>query len=211
MNNIKANITMSLDGYVAGPEPSLDDPLGRGGELLHEWLFPLASFREEHGSGTGGETGPEDDLNRSLVDGTGAYVMGRRMFSGGSGAWADDPKANGWWGDEPPFRAPVFVLTHHEREPLVLGATTFHFVTGGIDAALAAARDAAGERDVMVSGGADAVQQALRTGNVDELHLHVASVLLGGGTPLFAGDAPAFELVDVTAGKAAHLRYRVLR
>jgi dihydrofolate reductase len=174
---------------------------------LHEWLFPLASFREQHGTGAGGATGPEDDLNRATVDSTGACVMGRRMFSGGSGPWADDPNADGWWGDEPPFGVAVFVLTHHERAPLVLGKTTFHFVTDGIDSALAAAREAAGQRDVTVAGGADVVRQALQAGAVDELDLHVAPVVLGGGTRLFEGAAPELRLVHVLPGaKAAHLR-----
>jgi len=199
---------MSLDGFVAGPRPTLEAPLGEGGGLLHEWLFGLASFREQHGLGGGG-TGPEDDLNRAVVESTGACVMGRRMFSGGSGPWADDPNASGWWGDEPPFGVPVFVLTHHAREPLVLGATTFHFVTDGIDAALERARAAAGERDVTVVGGADVVRQALRAGAVEEVQLHVAPVLLGGGTRLFADDPLSFELTDVLGSpKAAHLRYR---
>jgi dihydrofolate reductase len=208
--SIKVDITMSLDGFVAGPNASLEQPLGEGGEQLHEWMVNLASWRRPHGL-EGGETGPEDDLFRAFTESNGAFVMGRNMFSGGfgPGPWADDPNPNGWWGDEPPFRGPVFVVTHHEREPLVLGETTFHFVTDGVDAAVARAREAAGERDVLISGGAEIVQQALEARLVDELHVHVAPLLLGGGTRLFDGPVTELELVElVESPRAAHLRYR---
>src|SRR4051794_21085712 len=125
-------ISSSLDGYVAGPDPSLEDPLGRGGEALHEWIFGLRAWREPHGK-EGGEEGPESAMIDATQARLGAVIMGRRMFSGGEGPWADDPKATGWWGDDPPFAVPVFVLTHHEREPLSLGASTFTFVTDGIE------------------------------------------------------------------------------
>jgi len=184
MTQLTLDISMSLDGFVAGPNITMEQPLGEGGELLHDWITRLASWRERHGQ-EGGETGPANDLVEELARSIGAYIMGRRMFSGGAGPWEDDPNADGWWGDEPPFRAPVYVLTHHERDPLVKQGTTFTFVTDGIESALEQAKAAAGERDVQLSGGADVVQQYLRAGLVDTLQIHVAPVLLGGGTSLF--------------------------
>src|SRR5215216_2969743 len=183
---------MSLDGYVAGPNPSLEDPLGENGELLHEWAFGAMSWREAHGQ-SGGEANVDSDILAEIHSDAGATIMGRHMFSGGSGGWEDDPRKNGWWGGEPPFHHPVFVLTHHEREPLELTGTTFTFVTDGIESALEQARAAAGDKDVLVAGGGEAVDQYLRAGLVDELQLHVAPVFLGGGTRLFQGhlaDAP---------------------
>ena len=206
-----ADISTSLDGFVAGPSPSLEDPLGKRGEELHEWAFAARAWREAHGR-EGGEPSVDSDVIQETLDRTGATIMGRLMFSGGSGPWADDPNANGWWGDEPPFGHPVFVLTHHEREPLVLGATTFTFVTGGIDAALEAARDAAGGKDVHVAGGASAVQQYLAAGLLDELEVHVAPILLGGGTRLFAKASAKLELDRTISSPAVtHVRYRVVR
>src|SRR5215213_2729142 len=158
MGQVFVDISTSLDGYVAGPEQTLQDPLGKRGESLHEWAFAAASWREAHGL-EGGERNVDSAVIDETLRRTGATIMGRRMFSGGAGPWENDPNANGWWGDEPPFGHPVFVLTHHEREPLVLGATTFTFVTGGVEAALEAARAAAGEQDVQVAGGGRAVQQ----------------------------------------------------
>ena len=177
-------ITMSLDGFVAGPDPSLEDPLGKGGMNLHEWAFAAQSWREAHGM-TGGEANADSDVIDEQLARTGATIMGRKMFSGGAGPWEDDPNANGWWGDEPPFGHHVFVLTHHPRETLTLGATTFHFVTDGVESALAQARDAAGEKDVIVAGGAQAGQQYLAAGLLDEMQIHVAPILLGDGTRLF--------------------------
>ena len=203
------NISMSLDGFVAGANATLEEPLGEGGEQLHEWIVGLESWREQHGL-EGGETNPDDELVRETVKRTGAFVMGRRMFSGGEGPWDDDPNPNGWWGDDPPFDAPVFVVTHHEREPLTLGTTTFTFVEG-VEAALGLARDAAGEKDVQVSGGASVAQQALDAGLLDELHIHVAPVLLGSGVRLFEDpQRKPIELVR-TVGSAGvtHLEYRV--
>jgi dihydrofolate reductase len=200
MTQLTLDISMSLDGFVAGPNITMEQPLGEGGELLHDWITRLASWRARHGQ-EGGETGPANDLVERLVGSIGAYVMGRRMFSGGAGAWEDDPNADGWWGDEPPFRAPVFVLTHHEREPLVKqGGTTFTFVTDGIESALEQAKAAAGERDVQLSGGADVVQQYIRAGLVDALQIHIAPVLLGGGTSLFGelGAAVSLQPADAT-------------
>ena len=208
------NISMSLDGYVAGPDQTLEEPLGRGGEQLHEWIFPLASWREPHGL-PGGETGPEDDLVRESVDRTGAVIMGRRMFSGGSGPWESDPNADAWWGDNPPFHVPVFILTHHEREPVEkAGGTTFTFVTDGFESALEQALAAAGDKDVAIAGGAEAAQQALRAGVVDDLTLHLAPVLLGGGASLFDGVGTDLKLrlTNVLEGPhATHLEYAVER
>ena len=167
MSKLIFNISVSLDGYVAGPEPSLDDPLGKGGEQLHEWAFGAQSWRETHGR-EGGERNADSDVIAERVSATGAVVMGRRMYSGGSGPWEQDPKADGWWGEEPPFHVPVFVLTHHAREPLAMqGGTTFTFVTDGIASAVEQARAAAGEKDVLVAGGAAVVQQAIAAGLLD--------------------------------------------
>src|SRR3954453_2373499 len=158
--SIYAQLSISRDGYLAGPDPSLEEPLGRGGEQLHEWAIRLAAWRRPHGM-EGGEEGPESAWVDEVEVRTGAYVMGRRMFSGGAGSWEDDPRANGWWGEEPPFHHPVFVLTPPAREPLVPGETTFTFVTEGIEAALEAALAAAGDKDVAIGGGGSAVQQYL--------------------------------------------------
>ena len=208
---IASHISMSLDGYVAGPEQTLEEPLGRGGEGLHEWIFRVRSWRQAHGL-EGGETGPDDDVAAEWQQGNGAYVMGRRMFSGGAGPWEDDPNADAWWGDEPPFRAPVFVLTHHPRETVVKnGGTTYTFVTDGIEAALEQARAAAGGLDVEVAGGASIVQQALKSGLLDELNVHLVPVFLGGGVRLFDDLEPReLELVRVVESPfVTHLQYRV--
>ena len=199
MAKLKLDISMSLDGYIAGPEPTLEDPLGKGGERLHEWVFGLKSFRERHGM-SGGETNADDEIVAETVRGIGAVVMGRKMFSGGAGPWETDPNADAWWGDDPPFRVPVFVLTHHEREPLVKqGGTTFTFVTDGIESALEQARAAAGADDISLAGGASIAQQYLAAGLLDELQIHVAPVLLGGGVRLFDDSLPA----PVDAGSGA--------
>jgi dihydrofolate reductase len=207
---IVAQLSVSVDGYVAGPSPSLEDPLGAGGEQLHEWAFRLEAWRRQHGL-----EGGEVDVDTPLIEEpSGAVVMGRRMFSGGEGPWEGDPNGRGWWGDEPPFHAPVFVVTHHEREPLELTGTTFHFVTDGAEAAVARARDAAGEANISIAGGASVVQQCLAAGLLDELMVHTAPVVLGGGTPLFEAGAPPqrFEVLDVVAAPlATHVRYRIVR
>jgi dihydrofolate reductase len=208
------DISMSLDGYVAGPNQTLEEPLGKGGEQLHEWVFRLAAWREPHGL-EGGEDGPDGELVRASVGRTGAVIMGRRMFSGGSGPWESDPNADAWWGDNPPFHVPVFVLTHHEREPVEKeGGTTFTFVTDGFESALEQARAAAGEKDISIAGGAEVAQQALRAGVVDDVTLHLAPVLLGGGTSLFGGLGTdlTLELKNVLeAPLATHLQYVVRR
>ena len=208
MTQLRLNISISLDGYVAGPRPTLEQPLGEGGELLHEWLFRLSAFRAAHGM-DGGEVNEDTPVFEESL-GVGATIMGRRMFSGGTGPWQDDPNANGWWGDDPPFDTPVFVLTHHEREPLVLGATTFTFVTDGIEPALEQARAAAGERHVAVGGGADVARQYLDAGLLDEHMVHLVPVLLGGGTRLFEGATPTQLKLErmVSSRSVTHLTYR---
>jgi dihydrofolate reductase len=182
--------------------------------MLHEWVLGLASFRERHGT-AGGVVNTDDGIVAESVRSTGAVVMGRRMYSGGEGAWEDDPRADGWWGEDPPFRVPVFILTHHRRPPVEKqGGTTFTFVTDGIEAALEQARAAAGTGDVLIAGGAEIVQQYLTAGLVDDVQIHLAPVLLGGGTRLFAADGagPArLEAVRVVASDAVtHLRFRPL-
>jgi dihydrofolate reductase len=199
-------ITMSLDGFVAGPDATLEEPLGKGGEQLHEWVYPLASWREPHGL-EGGETGPDDDVMRETLARAGSVIMGRRMFSGGEGPWAADPNADAWWGDDPPFHTAVFVLTHHEREPVVKeGGTTFHFVTDGIESALRQAREVAGDLDIRLGGGAATVRAYLRAGLVDEIHVPVVPILLGAGERLFDG-LTGYECVDLVASpRVAHVR-----
>lgn len=209
---VRGTIAISLDGYVAGPNPSVEDPLGVGGERLHDWAFETEAFERMHGR-EGGERNADSRAFDIAEEGIGAYVMGRKMF-GPSGEW--DPEWSGWWGDEPPFGGPVFVLTHHEREPLGLGATTFTFVSDGIESALAQAQAAAGERGepgVAVAGGGSAIRQYLEAGLLDELFLHVAPVVLGGGVALFEGVAdPKLEPAEVIAGEGAtHIRYRAAR
>ena len=184
MGKLKVNIAMSLDGYVAGPDQSEENPLGVGGEQLHDWLIPLKAFRETHGK-EGGEVTPSSEVVAGWFDNVGAVIMGRNMFGGGPGPWGDDPWT-GWWGDDPPFHNPVFVLTHHEREPLEMqGGTTFYFVTDGIESALDQARESAGDKDISIGGGAQAIQQYLAAGLIDELEISIAPVLLGGGERLF--------------------------
>ena len=212
MSAVGCDISVSLDGFVAGPEPDLEQPLGRGGERLHEWAFGLRSFRERHGE-TGGETGIDDEVMQESQERAAAFVMGRRMFGGGPGPWGDEPW-EGWWGDDPPFHAPVFVVTHHARPPLVKrGGTTFTFVTEGVEAAVERARAAAAGRDVAISGGADVIQQALRAGLLDELQLHVVPLLLGAGTRLFDRLESAPIQLDKTrvidSPGVTHLRFRV--
>jgi dihydrofolate reductase len=212
MPAVTFDISMSVDGFIAGPNQTLEQPLGEGGEELHEWVVRLASWRERHGH-EGGETGPEADLLKEATEKIGAYVMGRRMFSGGAGPWESDPNADGWWGDDPPFRAPVFVVTHHPREPVEKeGGTTFTFVTDGVEAAIEQARAAAGSKDASIAGGASIVQQALDAGLVDEFQVNVPPVLLGGGVRLFGESRPNIELTGVVDSPAVtHLRYRVLK
>jgi dihydrofolate reductase len=212
MSKVRAHISVSLDGYVAGPNQSQQDPLGEGGEHLHDWIIPLKAWREPHGM-EGGEANASDPIVREANANVGAEVMGRGKFGPASrGPWGDDPW-QGWWGDEPPFHKPVFVVTHHPRPPLTLTDTTFTFVTDGIEAALAQAREAAGEKDVFIGGGAAVINQYLAAGLMDELELHVVPIILGGGARLFEGVGPlklesqrAVDALGVT-----HLKYRVVR
>jgi dihydrofolate reductase len=211
MSSVKCHISISLDGFVAGLNQSVENPLGEGGERLHEWAFPTDSWREQHGK-EGGRHSPDGEVVDEVVQGVGAYIMGRKMFGGGDGPW--DEAWTGWWGEDPPFHTPVFVLAHHEREPLPMqGGTTFTFVTGGIESALEQARAAAGDRDVMIAGGASAVQQYLAAGLLDELYLHIVPVLLGAGERLLEGVGdPRLEPVQVVASPAVtHVKYRVGR
>jgi dihydrofolate reductase len=210
MSRVTAEISISLDGFAAGPNQTQEDPLGEGGERLHEWVLRTESWRRQHGK-EGGEKGPDDDAAAEFGKGVGAYIMGRNMF-GPAGEW--DESWRGWWGEDPPYHVPVFVLTHHAREPLPMeGGTTFHFVTDGIESALEQARAAAGDQDVKIIGGASVIQQYLAAGLLDELQLHIAPVVLGGGERLLenVGD-PTLEPVDVVASPAAtHVKYRVVR
>jgi dihydrofolate reductase len=211
MTQIILDISTSLDGFVAGPNPTLEDPLGQHGMQLHEWIFGLASWRSRHGQ-EGGVHDADDALVERGLATLGAVVMGRKMFSGGSGPWEDDPNAEGWWGDEPPFGVPVFVVTHHEREPKEYSnGTVFTFVTDGIESAVEQARAAAAGKDVRISGGASVATQALRAGLLDRLDLHLAPVLLGGGTRLFEDvDLTQFELVETPASpNVTHVTYVV--
>ena len=216
MTKLILDLSISLDGFVAGPNQTLEAPLGEGGERLHEWVFALESWRKPHGL-EGGERNVDGDVVQESVDATGAVVMGRRMFSGGAGRWADDPNADGWWGDNPPFHVPVFVLTHHARETEVKdGGTSFTFVTDGAEAALEQARAAAGDADVSLAGGADVARQYLQAGLLDEVQLHVVPVLLGaGGVRLFDGlEPPPIELEStkvIQSPSVTHLTYRVTR
>ena len=211
MPKVRADISMSIDGFVAGPNQTLDDPLGAGGMQLHEWVFRLEAWRSAHGL-EGGETDVDSEVVAEATSSTDAVVMGRKMFSGGSGPWESDPNAGGWWGDDPPFHAPVFVVTHHPRELLQMeGGTSFTFVTDGVESAVQQARAAAGDKDVLVAGGGSVVQQCLEAGLLDEIQVHVIPLLLGGGTRLFDNTSSAkLEVTRVVDGPlATHIRYRV--
>jgi dihydrofolate reductase len=207
---LKFQISVSLDGFVAGPNQSKEHPLGEGGEQLHEWVIKLAAWRKPHGR-EGGETNASTPIFEEAIANVGATIMGRNMFGGGPGPWGEDPW-QGWWGEEPPFNHAVFVLTHHPRETLELeGGNSFTFVTDGIESALAQATEAAGGKDIMIGGGAEAIQQYLAAGLVDEMLLNVVPLLLGDGARLLENLSPdvAFEQVEVVeAPGVAHLKYR---
>ena len=213
MSKVRAHITVSLDGYVAGPNQSMENPLGEGGESLHDWLVGLKQWREQAGM-EGGEENVSSAVVAEEYANVGAEIMGRGKFGPPSrGPWEGNAW-QGWWGDHPPFHKPVFVLTHHARQPLTLADTTFTFVTDGIHAALDQAKAAAGDKDVFLGGGANLINQYLAAGLVDELELHVSPILLGGGARLFEGVGPEvkLELVrTVEAPGVAHLKYRVQR
>ncbi len=210
MSQVRSHISVSVDGYVAGPNPALDEPLGEGGERLHAWALSTEAWRSQHDL-PGGERNADAEVVEEVVQNVGAYVMGRNMF-GGDGPW--DESWTGWWGEDPPFHTPVFVLTHHPREPLEMQrGTTFHFVTEGIESALGQARSAAGGKDVAVAGGASAINQYLAAGLLDELYLHIVPVVLGGGARLLedVGD-PKLEPIKVVASPGVtHVKYRVVR
>jgi dihydrofolate reductase len=211
MSNVRVHISVSADGYVAGPNQSLENPLGEGGESLHDWLVPLEAWRKPHGM-EGGEVNASTPVAEEAMANVGAEIMGRGKYGGGPGPWGDDPW-RGWWGEDPPFHKPVFVLTHHEREPVTLSDTTFTFVTDGIESALQQAREVAGGQDVFIGGGADVINQYLAAGLVDELELHVVPWILGGGARLFDGVGPELKLEQVRAVEApgvTHLKYRVV-
>ena len=210
MSRLRFRISISLDGFIAGPNQSRAEPLGVGGEGLHEWVFPLEAWRRPHGL-EGGEVNASTPVVAEELDNIGATIMGRNMFGGGPGPWSATEPWNGWWGRNPPFHPPVFVLTHHARDPLTMdGGTTFTFVTGGIERAVAEARQAAGGRDVALAGGARAAQQYLSAGAVDEMQLHVVPILLGGGERLFDGvdDLHGLALVrTVAAPNVVHMKF----
>jgi dihydrofolate reductase len=208
---VSSNISISIDGFVAGPNQSPENPIGQGGMRLHEWMFNTASWRARHGS-EGGERNADSDVVEAVGAGVGAYVMGRNMFGPGRGQWDFD--WSGWWGEEPPYHAPVFVLTHHPREPITMqGGTTFTFVTEGIERALEQAKAAAGDKNVEIVGGAQTIRQYLGAGLLDQLTLHIVPIVLGKGERLLqdVGD-PVLAPVEVVASPAVtHITYRVVR
>jgi dihydrofolate reductase len=209
-SRLRLRISMSLDGFAAGPQQSVDNPLGVGGMRLHEWVFPLKAWRKMHGM-EGGEVNQSSAVVEESLANIGATIMGRNMFGGHPGGWDAKQPWNGWWGDNPPFHHPVFVLTHHARQPLRMqGGTIFHFVTQGIEVALDQAKRAAGGKDISLAGGARAAQQYLEAGLVDEMEINLAPTLLGSGERLFDGvtDLNGLELVrTVAAPKVTHLKF----
>ena len=214
MAKLRLHITMSLDGYVAGPDQDEENPLGVGGLELHEWVFPLREFQDMHGGdGAGGETNASSAVVQERWANIGATIMGRNMFGPIRGQWPDD-SWRGWWGEEPTYHHPVFVLTHHPREPLEMeGGTVFEFVTGGIESALARAKDAAQGDDVWLAGGASVVNQYLAAGFVDEIDLSIAPLVLGAGERLFEGLEPGSlnitQIRAVDAPGVTHIKYQV--
>lgn len=205
-----SSYAVSIDGFGAGPRQSLQNPLGVGGEQLHHWFYPTDTFRTQF-IGERGETGVDEGFAGRSMANVGAWILGRNMFAHSRGRWPDDDPWKGWWGDEPPYHCDVFVLTHHPRASIRMrGGTVFHFVTDGPGAALQRAREAAGDRDVRIGGGAATIRQYLRAGDIDEMHVAVSPVLLGAGEPFWQGlDLPAlgYEVAESTAGeRATHLR-----
>ena len=213
MSTFRFQLAVSLDGYAAGPDQSKENPLGVGGESLHEWIVELEAWRRPHGL-EGGKVNASTPVIEEAQSNVGATVMGRNMFGGGPGPWTEDPPWNGWGGDNPPFHTPVFVITHHPREPLEMaGGTTFTFVTDGIESALEQARQAAGGLDVLLGGGASVIQQYLAAGLVDEFELHIVPILLGDGERLLE-NVVNLKLEQVRAIEApgvTHIKYRVLK
>jgi dihydrofolate reductase len=213
MSKLRFHITTSLDGFVAGPKQSVENPLGEGGLSLHSWVFPLEAWRKSQGL-DGGEVNASSAVVEESVTNVGAYVMGRNMFGGGPGPWPEDPW-NGWWGDDPPYHVPVFVLTSHAREPLHMeGGTTFTFVTDGIESALEQAKQAAGAQDVMLAGGAGVARQYLAARLIDEMELHVVPLLLGQGARLLEKLPADLELEQVRSIEApgvTHIKYSLAK
>jgi dihydrofolate reductase len=213
MSKVRVHIAISADGYVAGPNQSDENPLGEGGEQIHDWMLALKAWREPHGR-EGGEVNESTAILEEANDNIGAEIMGRGKFGpAGGGPWPEEPW-EGWWGEDPPFHKPVFVVTHHEREPLTLTDTTFTFVTDGIESALEQAKEAAGDKDVYIGGGASIINQYLAAGLVDEIEIHVSPLILGGGERLFDGVGPDLKLEQLRAVEApgvAHLSYRVVK
>jgi dihydrofolate reductase len=213
MSKLRCHISISVDGFVAGPDQSVQNPLGERGERLHDWVVPLAAWREAHDK-PGGEVDASARIVEEARANIGAGVMGRNMFGPiGGGGWGDG-QWTGWWGDDPPYRYDVFVVTHHPRESLEMrGGTTYHFVTDGIERALQRAKDSAGGRDVMLWGGAQIVNEYLAAGLLDELELHIVPVLLGGGARLFddlgGADITLEQVRAVEAPGVTHVKYRV--
>jgi dihydrofolate reductase len=213
MSKVRSDISVSVDGYVAGPNQTMENPLGEGGEGLHEWAFQLEAWRRAHGE-EGGEVNASSQVMDERQANVGAGIMGRNMFFGGgrTGPW--DESWTGWWGEDPPFHVPTFVLTRHPRKPVTLSDTTFIFVTDGIKSAYEKAREAAGDKDVMIHGGAQTINQYLAAGLLDELELHVVPVILGGGARLLDDVGPQVKLEQVRAIESAgvtHLKYRVVK
>jgi len=213
MSKVRFNITMSLDGFIAGPNQSVQNPLGVGGMRLHDWAFSLAVWRKQQGLDEG-EVNASTVVVEESLENVGAFLMGRNMFGGHPGPWKSDPW-NGWWGDNPPYHAPVFVLTHHAREPLPMrGGTTFTFVTDGIESALEKARRAAGGKDIVLAGGASVAQQYLAARLIDEVNVSLVPLFLGSGERLFDNLGAGLELKQVRAVEApgvTHIKYRVTR
>jgi dihydrofolate reductase len=212
MSKLRLSITMSLDGYVAGKDQSEENPLGVGGMELHEWFFPLKEFKEMHG-GQGGEVNASSAVVQERRANIGATIMGRNMFGGGPGPWGEDPW-RGWWGEDPPYHHPAFVLTRHPRPALEMkGGTTFHFVTDGISSALSQAKQAAHGQDIWLAGGASIVNQYLAAALVDEIDVSIAPLILGAGERLFAGlGRGALKLRQIRAVDApgvTHIKYQV--
>src|SRR3954466_9626080 len=214
MSKLRCDISISADGFVAGPNQSHETPLGEGGERLHDWVVPLAAWREAHEK-QGGEVNASSQVIDEARANVGAAVMGRNMFGPpGGGAWGDEPWM-GWWGDDPPYHYDVFVVTHHPREPVEMeGGTTFHFVTDGIEFALERAKESAEGQDMMLWGGAQVIQQYLAAGLLDDLELHIAPVLLGDGARLFdnlrGADVKLEQVRAVEAPGVTHVTYRVV-
>ena len=213
MSKLRFQLAVSLDGYVAGPAQSEENPLGVGGMDLHQWVFELEAWRKQQGL-QGGEVNASTPVVEEAQSNVGATVMGRNMFGGGPGPWSEDPPWNGWWGDNPPFHTPVFVLTHHPREPLEMkGGTTFTFITDGIESALEQARQAGDGQDVLLGGGANVVQQYLGAGLVDEFELHIVPILLGAGERLLenVGNLKLEQVRAIQALRVTHIKYRVVK